>query len=289
MGSRYILGTTRYICIFLCISVNFITTNKIFSKICGNDFNLRNLADQYSHLSNFSIQKGNKQFGNDDLVMSHDQFEAYVRKHVESRSDFSWDSDMRTQINQVVYATLKAAQDAMEHRSCTFEIYGFDLILDESLRPWVIEVNLSPACNERTEWLTKMVDDMCLDLLTHIEQRILIQSDADQDASEGNKDRPKRVAPNLPPPLSLSLNKESFYSENDMKHRWIRLKRCIKEVTDYSISNTINIPMFPPAAFSSLSSINSSPNLQKINSQQVHLELIGIKLEDPALLEPVPQ
>jgi len=57
----------------------------------------------------------------------------------------------------------------MEHRFSTFEVYGFDLILDEQLRPWVIEVNLSPACNERTDWLTKMVDDMSLDLLYHVE------------------------------------------------------------------------------------------------------------------------
>ena len=41
--------------------------------------------------------------------------------------------------------------------------------MDELLRPWVIEVNLSPACNERTDWLTKMVDDMSLDLLYYVE------------------------------------------------------------------------------------------------------------------------
>jgi tubulin monoglycylase TTLL3/8 len=62
----------------------------------------------------------------------------------------------------------------MDQRPNTFEVYGLDLILDEQLRPWVIEVNLSPACNERTEWLTKMVDDMCLDLLSHLEQKILL-------------------------------------------------------------------------------------------------------------------
>ncbi len=101
--------------------------------------------------------------------MSHEQFEAYVRENIANREGFTWDTDMRPQINHVVFATLKAAQDAMEHRSSTFEVYGFDLILDEALRPWVIEVNLSPACNERTEWLTKMVDDMSLDLLTHVE------------------------------------------------------------------------------------------------------------------------
>ena len=53
----------------------------------------------------------------------------------------------------------------MESRPNTFEIYGFDIVLDERLEPWVIEVNLSPACNERTEWLTKYLDDMSMDLL----------------------------------------------------------------------------------------------------------------------------
>jgi hypothetical protein len=157
--------------------------------------------------------------------MSHEQFEAYVKNNVEGKSGYSWEADMRPQIHQVVYASLKAAQDAMEQRACTFEVYGFDLILDESLRPWVIEVNLSPACNERTEWLTKMVDDMCLDLLAHVEQRILMQADADADNADG-KEKPKRV-PNLPLPLSLSLNKENFYSDHDIKHRWVRLDECL--------------------------------------------------------------
>jgi hypothetical protein len=94
----------------------------------------------------------------------------------------------------------------------------------------VIEVNLSPACNERTDWLTKMVDDMTLDLLTHVEQRILMQSDADLEGGDG-KDKVKRVPPTnlLPPPLSLNLNKENFYTDNDLKHRWIRIDDCVIE------------------------------------------------------------
>jgi hypothetical protein len=177
----------------------------------------------------------------------------------------------------------------MEHRACTFEVYGFDLILDESLRPWVIEVNLSPACNERTDWLTKMVDDMTLDLLTHVEQRILMQSDADLEGGEA-KEKQKRV-PNLPPPLCLNLNKENFYTDNDLKHRWIRLKRCIKELTDFNISETIQPPSYNiyPQALSSLSSINSSPNLQKFASHQLPLEVVGTKIEDPAFLDHIPQ
>jgi tubulin monoglycylase TTLL3/8 len=64
---------------------------------------------------------------------------------------------------------LKGVSESMEQKQNCFEIYGFDIILDNNLNPWVIEVNLSPACNERTEWLTKMLDDMSLDLLTYLE------------------------------------------------------------------------------------------------------------------------
>lgn len=65
----------------------------------------------------------------------------------------------------------------MEHRQNSFEIYGFDLILDKNLDPWVIEVNLSPACSERTDWLVKMLDDMSYDLLTYLESKILLSAD----------------------------------------------------------------------------------------------------------------
>lgn len=45
--------------------------------------------------------------------------------------------------------------------------------MDEDLNPWVIEINLSPACKERATWLTKMLNDSALDLLIWLERRIL--------------------------------------------------------------------------------------------------------------------
>ena len=52
-------------------------------------------------------------------------------------------------------------------------------MLDKNLNPWLIEINLSPACSERTPWLTKMLDDMALDLVGWLEKRILLSNNDD--------------------------------------------------------------------------------------------------------------
>lgn len=50
------------------------------------------------------------------------------------------------------------------HPSNCFELLGFDVLIDESLKPWLLEVNLSPSMNTDTpldvEIKTKLLVDL---------------------------------------------------------------------------------------------------------------------------------
>ena len=47
-------------------------------------------------------------------------------------------------------------------------------MIDKSLNCWLIEVNMSPACSERTPWLTVMLDEMADGMLNILEKRMFV-------------------------------------------------------------------------------------------------------------------
>ena len=123
-----------------------------YLKLCGSKFDLKQLDDTFRHLSNFSLNKKGETNLN-ELTMSKSDFESFVRNYHKNET-YTWEKDMLPKISDVVWRSLKALQETQEQRPNCYEIYGFDICLDDSWNPWVIEINLSPACAERSDFLT---------------------------------------------------------------------------------------------------------------------------------------
>jgi hypothetical protein len=60
---------------------------------------------------------------------------------------------IKEDIDSVLVKTLLVADDAIPNQPNSFEVYGFDIMLDQHLTPWLIEVNSSPslACDFKVD------------------------------------------------------------------------------------------------------------------------------------------
>lgn len=73
-------------------------------------------------------------------------------------------SECFANIQQVIIRSLQSVQKVMLNDKHCFELYGFDILLDDQLKPWLIEVNGSPSMTANTthdfELKCNLLDDV---------------------------------------------------------------------------------------------------------------------------------
>ncbi|XP_057344281.1 tubulin polyglutamylase TTLL5 isoform X8 [Manis pentadactyla] len=138
------------------------------------DQGAKNIRNQFMHLTNYSV---NKKSG--DYVSCDDpEVEDYGNKWSMSamlrylKQEGRDTTALMAHVEDLIIKTVISAELAIAtacktfvpHRSSCFELYGFDVLIDSTLKPWLLEVNLSPslACDAPLDLKIKasMISDM---------------------------------------------------------------------------------------------------------------------------------
>jgi hypothetical protein len=57
---------------------------------------------------------------------------------------------------------------SQKYRNTCFELYGFDILIDEDLKPWLLEVNILPSLSSSSPMDKKIKTSLMCDILTLI-------------------------------------------------------------------------------------------------------------------------
>ncbi|XP_053975714.1 probable tubulin polyglutamylase TTLL9 [Hylaeus volcanicus] len=143
-----------------------------FARLSAELFDLENIDDSRVHLTNMAIQlKTNVEDKKEELKKGCKWALTKVREYLTARhgvdavealfqriagqsglfavdglpTSFYLSEAIFSFIVGVIMASLLAVQPVIMQGRNSFELYGYDILLDEGLTPWLLEVNASPA------------------------------------------------------------------------------------------------------------------------------------------------
>ncbi|CAD8195618.1 unnamed protein product [Paramecium octaurelia] len=130
--------------------------NQGYARLSSEMFDLNQL-DAFIHLTNNAVQKHSKNYGFFELgnQISYSELDYYTN------GEFT--KTVLPKLKSIIVFSWMAVQNTFKKCKYSFEIFGYDFMLDESLKPWLIEINTNPCLEESSpllkELIPKMIDD----------------------------------------------------------------------------------------------------------------------------------
>ena len=121
-----------------------------FARFCNvkYTYDADDIDNAYMHLTNVAIQKHNEDYNDKHGGKWHVR---NLRLYIESSFGLEASNKLFQGIDQLIIHSLKAVQNVMNNDKHCFECYGYDILIDDQLRPWLLEVNASPSLTATTE------------------------------------------------------------------------------------------------------------------------------------------
>ena len=120
-----------------------------------------NSQDSYVHLTNYSVQKSNKNFAKFETgnEISFTDFECSLNNKINVKKD------LLPKVKEIIIHSMKSVCcriNKLERKIC-FEIFGYDFMFDENYNPFLLEINTNPGLEISSPLIEmlipRMIDD----------------------------------------------------------------------------------------------------------------------------------
>ncbi|KAJ3399242.1 putative tubulin polyglutamylase ttll9 [Chytriomyces hyalinus] len=122
-----------------------------FCRFSNHQFtmNVKDISNLYIHATNVAIQKHSPHYDSDKgckwLLRN-------LKTFLTSKHGTQAVNTLFTDMEALVVRSLLSVQKVMIHDKHCFELYGYDILIDHDLKPWLLEVNASPSLTAETQF-----------------------------------------------------------------------------------------------------------------------------------------
>ncbi|NXK01640.1 TTLL4 polyglutamylase, partial [Herpetotheres cachinnans] len=173
-GKKFDLRIYVYVTCYDPLRVYLFKDGLVRFASCKYSSSMKSLSNKFVHLTNYSVNKKNTKYkSNSDETACQGHkwalkalWSYLTQKGVDSEA--IWEK-----IKDIVIKTIIASEPYVNslvkmyvrRPYCCHELFGFDIMLDENLKPWILEVNISPSLHSSSPLDVSIKGQMIRDLL----------------------------------------------------------------------------------------------------------------------------
>ncbi|OMJ95251.1 hypothetical protein SteCoe_1466 [Stentor coeruleus] len=132
-----------------------------YLRTASKAFSLQ-VTNKFIHLTNDAVQKYSDDYGKfeNGNKMSYTDFQRYLDNHYERNVNFI--EEILPHMKHIIKRTIEAVFLKLDPniRGHSFEIFGYDFLIDADLKPWLLEVNTNPCLELSSPHLARIIPSM---------------------------------------------------------------------------------------------------------------------------------
>jgi len=128
-----------------------------YIRFSAHDFNPDDVNNKFSHLTNNAIGRNAENFETSEIegnMWDSNEFRAYLQ---ETTGKDTFEESIKKQMKNIVIKSLQSAQEMQDSPKNAFELFGYDFMIDENHKAWLIEINSSPSMDYSTKITERLV------------------------------------------------------------------------------------------------------------------------------------